>query len=95
MPEVDLISKTPTLIKICSQQFVPELVRRALPGFTLTHLPVPPAAVNANVETQYFSIGKSGPCWTHLVDSRKVGVYVPGDFPSPEIEILVVIETQN
>jgi type VI secretion system protein ImpJ len=90
--ETDVIAMTPALVKVCSQQFVPELVKRALPGLSLVHAPVPPAALNARVETQYFSIGKSGPCWTHLIETRKIGVYVPGEMPSPEIEILVVID---
>ena len=95
IPEHELIARTPLLIKVCSQLFVPELVKRALPGLSLTHVPVPPAAVNARVETQYFAIGKSGPCWNHLSETRKIGVYVPGEFPSPELEILVVIDSGN
>ncbi len=30
--EADLIAKTLQLVKVCSSQFVPELVKRALPG---------------------------------------------------------------
>jgi predicted component of type VI protein secretion system len=45
------------------------------------------------VETQYFGLGKDGPCWEHMSKTRKVGVYVPGEFRDPEIEILVVLES--
>jgi type VI secretion system protein ImpJ len=89
----DLIEKTPQLIKICSEQFVPELVKRALPGLTLTHLPIPPSAVSATAETQYFLINKLGACWTHLLETAKVGVYVPGEFVDPEFELLVVLNS--
>ena len=89
--EADVIAKTPPLVKICSRAFVPELVKRALPGFTLTHLPTPPPAVSIRPETRYFSINKAGPCWEHIVKTRQVGVYVPGEFAEPEIELLVVI----
>jgi type VI secretion system protein ImpJ len=58
----------------------------------LTHLAVPPAAISARVETQYFGISRNGPCWDHLSKTRRVGVYVPGEFPNPEVEILVVLE---
>ncbi|HWQ53729.1 MAG TPA: type VI secretion system baseplate subunit TssK [Bryobacteraceae bacterium] len=92
--EADLIARTPQLVKVCSSLFVPELVRRALPGMAMTHLPVPPAAVSTRVETQYFGVTKAGPCWDHLVQTRKVGVYVPGDLPEPEIELLVVLDSQ-
>jgi type VI secretion system protein ImpJ len=93
MGEAELIAKTPQLVKICSQQFVPELVRRALPGLTLTHLPVPPSAISARLEWQYFSLTKAGPCWEHMVKTRQVGIYVPGELPEPELELLVILES--
>jgi type VI secretion system protein ImpJ len=91
--EADLIARTPQLVKVCSKLFVPELVKRALPGLPLTHLPVPPSAVSARVDTQYFSITKAGPCWDHLVKTRQPGVYVPGELPDPDVELLVVLES--
>ena len=91
--EVSLISDTPRLAKVCSKLFVPELVKRALPGMALTHMPVPPAAISARVDTQYFSITKAGPCWEHIMQTRQVGVYVPGDLPEPAIELLVVLDS--
>lgn len=91
MPVPELIRKTPQLIKICSEQFVPELVKRALPGMTITHLPVPPSAISASAETQYFLLSKVGPCWNHLAETRSVGVYVPAEFADPEFELMVVL----
>jgi len=87
-----VIAKVPQLVKVCSERFVPELVRRAVPGMDLTHLPVPPPAVEAKVEAQYFSITRSGPCWDHIVQTRQVGVYVPGDLPDPLLELHIVLE---
>ena len=94
MGEAELMGRTPQLIKVCSPPFVRELVRRALPGLGLTHLPVPPPAISARVETQYFGISRSGPCWDHMAQTKKVGVYIPGEFPNPEVEILVVLDNQ-
>lgn len=91
--ESDLIGNVPRLVKFCSAKFVPELVKRAVPGLTLRHLPVPPPAVSARVESQYFSIDKAGPCWEHIMQTKKVGVYVPGDLPKPEMELTVVLES--
>jgi type VI secretion system protein ImpJ len=91
--EVEVISNTPKLVKFCSKLFVPELVKRALPGMGLTHLPIPPSAVSARVDTQYFSINKAGPCWDHLMQTRHVGVYVPGELPDPNLELLVVLDS--
>lgn len=90
--EADLITLTPQLVKICSAKFVGELVRRAIAGLALTHLPVPPPAVPARVEAQYFGISKDGPFWDHIVQTKRIGIYVPGDFPEPELELLVLLE---
>ncbi len=91
--EADVMERVPRLVKICSKEFVPKLVQRALPGMALTHLPVPPAAVSPRLETQYFGINRAGPCWDHIVQTRQVGIYVPGEIPSPEIELLVILES--
>ncbi len=91
--EVELITRTPALVKVCSKLFVPKLVERALPGMTLTHLPVPPSSISVRVDAQYFSISRAGPCWDHIVQSRQVGVYVPGDLPDVVMELLVILES--
>ena len=39
MGEADLIERASRLVKICSKEFVPRLVERALSGLKLTHLP--------------------------------------------------------
>jgi type VI secretion system protein ImpJ len=93
MGEADLIAKTLQLVKVCSAKFVPELVKRALPGLTLTHLQVPPNAVSAKVDHQYFDVSRGGPCWEHILRSRVVGVYIPGEIPFPDVELTVLLES--
>lgn len=90
--EVELISRTPQLVKVCSRLFVPELVKRALPGMPMAHLPVPPPAISARLDTQYFAINRGGPCQDHINQTRQVGLYVPGEIPDPELELLVILE---
>jgi type VI secretion system protein ImpJ len=92
MGEADLILKVAQLVKLCSSQFVPELVKRAVPGLVLTHIPVPPSTITARVESQYFAVSKSGPCWEHILQTKRVGVYVPGEFPRAELELTVILE---
>jgi type VI secretion system protein ImpJ len=91
--EVEVISKTPQLVKICSKLFVPKLVERALPGMALTHLAIPPSSIAAQVDAQYFSLNRSGPCWEHIVQTRQIGVYVPGELPNPELQLFVILES--
>lgn len=92
MGHAELSARAPELVKVCSQKFIQELVRRGVPGLAVTHVPVPPAAISARVETQYFELNKSGGCWTNIQDTKGFGVYIPGEFPSPEIELLVVLD---
>lgn len=91
--EAELINGTPALVKICSSRFVPELVKRALPGLQLSHVSNPPSSLSPRITNQYFSINRGGPCWDDLVEKRRVGVYVPGDIPHPELELLVLLES--
>jgi type VI secretion system protein ImpJ len=93
MGEADLIRLTPHLVKVCSKEFVPKLVERALPGMTMTHLSSPPSAVAPKVECQYFGLSRTGPCWEHIVKTRQVGVYLPGEFPEPEIGLHIILES--
>jgi type VI secretion system protein ImpJ len=91
--EAEIISGVPRLVKVCSKEFLPKLVSRALPGLKLSHVPVPPPALSPRVDTQYFAIDKTGPCWDHMVQTKKVSVYLPGEFPNAEIELMVLLES--
>jgi type VI secretion system protein ImpJ len=91
--EVELVHRTSTLVKICSLEFIDKLVKRALPGLEVRHLGTPPAAVSPRVETEYFAVSKSGPCWEHIIKTRQVAVYIPGDIPQPEPQLLVILES--
>jgi type VI secretion system protein ImpJ len=91
--EAELITGTPALVKLCSAKFVPELVKRALPGMKLTHIQSPPASLAPRITNQYFSVNRSGPCWDHLQETRRVGIYVPGDIPQPELELLILLDS--
>ena len=93
--EAELIGRVPQLVKVCSARFVVELVKRALPGLALKHLTVPPSDVSVKVESQYFVVNRMGPCWETIVQTRKVGVHVPGEIPSPELSLIVLLDDQG
>lgn len=93
--QADIILRFPQLSKVCSQQFVPELVKRALPGMSLTHLPSPPAAISPQPDVTYFALSKLGPCWDHISQTRRIGVYVPADFPQTELELSVILGAEE
>ena len=92
LDEASLITRVPNVVKVCSSRFIAQLVKRAVPGLRLTPVPVPPAAATPRVDTQYFSLNMEGPCWEDMTTGKQVGVYVPGDIPDPELELLVLVE---
>ena len=88
-----ILRQTPRLVKVCSAEGVAKLVQRALPGLELLHLPVPPAALHAQADMHYFSISLSGACWQHILQTKQVGVYLPGDLGDATFEITIITET--
>jgi type VI secretion system protein ImpJ len=91
--EADLISRTQRQLKISSAELLPELVKVSLPGLSLTHLPLPPSAVAPKVDFQYFGVSRTGSTWENIMQTRTIGLYVPGEVPNPEVELLVVLES--
>ena len=90
--EAELLRYTPERIKICSAEGVSKLVQRALSGLELLHLPVPPSAISAEADMHYFSINTSGACWQHILQTKRVGVYVPGEIRDAAFEVTVILE---
>lgn len=93
--DADTISKTPRAVRICSSAFVERLVNNALNGLALTHLPTPPANIPSNLESKYFGITKAGPCWEHIVQTRRIGIHVPAELPRPELELFIAFDNED
>ncbi|HEX4808221.1 MAG TPA: type VI secretion system baseplate subunit TssK [Bryobacteraceae bacterium] len=91
MPEGELIAKAPQLIKPCSANHLEHLVRNALPGLQMRHMPNPPTAIPVKLNYQYFSLNQSGAAWEAILRSRTFATYVPADFPNPQIELIIVM----
>ena len=90
-PQEKVIANAPYLVKVCSANHIEHLVQRALPGLTLTHVPRPPSAIPMKVNHIYFSLNQSGPCWEAIQRARNLAAYVPGDFPNPALELLILL----
>jgi type VI secretion system protein ImpJ len=91
MPEGELIAKAPQLIKPCSANHLEHLVRNALPGLPMRHLPIPPNAIPVKLNYQYFSLNQTGAAWEAILRSRSFATWVPADFPNPQLELIIVM----
>jgi type VI secretion system protein ImpJ len=90
--ESAILRLVPRLVKICSARGIHTLVKRALPGLELMHLPVPPSALAAQADMHYFSISLDGVCWKDIQDTRQAGVYIPGEIGDATFDLTVVTE---
>jgi type VI secretion system protein ImpJ len=89
--EEELIRKAPQLLKLCSATHIDHLVKQALPGIQITHVTNPPNAIPVKLKYQYFSVNQSGPAWEAVRRARNFAAFVPGDFPNPEMELLILL----
>src|SRR5579863_996101 len=89
--EESIIRKVPQLVKLCSATDIERLISLALPGVVLTHLPSPPSAIPVKMKYQYFSLNQSGPAWEAVTRARNFAAHVPGDFPNPQMELVILL----
>jgi type VI secretion system protein ImpJ len=89
--QAELISRVPQLVKICSGDYIELLVQKALPGVPLTYSASPPSAIPLKLNYQYFSLSQSGGPWETILRARNLAAYVPGDFPDPQLELVILL----
>lgn len=87
----EVMRKVPQLVKISSHDSLDHLIRQALPGVGLTHVPNPPSAIPVKRSHQYFLITQSGPDWEAVVRARNLSVYVTADMPDPQLELVIIL----
>ncbi|HWA59096.1 MAG TPA: type VI secretion system baseplate subunit TssK [Gemmatimonadales bacterium] len=95
MGESEIISRVPSLVKICSQKHILRLVKEAYAGLSLEHVPSAPAGIAPRVDTQYFLISRSGPCWEAIQKTKEIGIYVPEIFRNVELDLRIMMQGQG
>lgn len=86
-----LTGQVPRLVNICSAKHIQRLVREAIPGMTPTYALTPPAGLAARPGTTYFAIPRTGPCWTSIVDTQEIGLYLPASLGELQMEIVIAL----
>jgi len=89
--DADLIDRSQKLLKACSATQLETLIRNALPGLRLTHVPTPPRSIPVKLRHQYFSIEQGGPVWESVLRSRNFAVYSPQDILNPQMELVILL----
>ncbi len=89
--QADLVSKVLSGCKVGSADVVDTLIRQALPGLALTHMPQPPGAVPVKLDHQYFELRRDGSAWEAVERARNLAVYVPADLAQAKFELVIVL----
>jgi type VI secretion system protein ImpJ len=90
--QAELVSRVVHSCKVGSADVVDTLIRQALPGLELVHVPQPPAAVPVKLDFLYFAVGRAGPAWDAVTRARNLAVYVPAELPQARLELVVVLQ---
>ena len=91
LAEADLLKRVPQLVKVCSATHIETLIRQALPGMPMLHVPSPPGSIPIKLNYQYFSLNQSGVAWEAVQRARNIAAYVPGDIPNPQLELIIIL----
>lgn len=91
LPRHELSVRVPGAVKVSSADRVDHLIRQALPGLTLTHLPNPPSEVPVRLEYEYFALDRTGE-WDAIRKARNLAAYVPADIPGVALELIILLQ---
>jgi type VI secretion system protein ImpJ len=90
----DVMKKIPQLVKVSSHDGLDRLIRQALPGVKLSHVPNPPSAVPVKRSHQYFLVTQSGPEWDAIVRARNLAAYVSAEVTDPQLELVLILPAE-
>jgi type VI secretion system protein ImpJ len=89
--DADLIDRSQKLLKACSATQLETLIRNALPGLRLTHVPTPPRSIQIKLKYQCFSVEQGGPVWESVLRARNFAVYCPSEILNPQMELIILL----
>jgi type VI secretion system protein ImpJ len=90
MPTRELVVRVLQGIKVSSRDRLELLVSSALPGLRLMHVPNPPESLPTRPSYVYFALDKHNGLWDGVRTSGALAMYLPGEYPALDIEVLVL-----
>ena len=90
MPGLELVATVPMRLKVAAPDNLESIIRSALPGVPLAHMPQVPAAIPVRSNTYYFSLSTKSPLYEKALDAGALAVYAPDGMPGLKIELIAV-----
>lgn len=90
MSALNLVAEVPRQLKIASPDDIDSLVRSALPGLQLVHMPQVPLEVPVRPDTYYFSLESRGELYDAMLKAQSIAIYAPSTFAELKLELFAI-----
>lgn len=90
MPALSLVAEVPRQLKVASPDAIDSLVRNALPGVQLVHMPQVPMEVPVRPDTYHFSLENRGELFDAMLKSEAIAIYAPSTFAELKLELFAI-----
>ncbi len=90
MPQEEIRTAFPRLVKIGPVEQIRELVNVALPGIRIRPLPVAPRQIPFHSTAVYFELERGTTIWKALAGSGGIAVHVAGDFRDLSVDLWAI-----
>jgi len=90
MPEESVRNHLPAQVRIGPVERIRQLVNAAMPGISMTPLPVAPRQIPFHTGYSYFQLEPQSEFWNELKHSGGFAIHVGGDFPGLVLEFWAI-----
>ena len=93
LPVSTLVANFPRLARLSGPNEIEVLVRKALTGLDLMHVPNPPSSIPVRMGNEYFRLSPNPVnLWQGVTQALELAAFVPAELGTPRMELLIVLE---
>lgn len=92
MPALNLVAEVPRQLKVASPNDIDALIRSAMPGLHLVHMPQVPMEVPVRPNAYYFSIDSHGEMYEALIKAQAIAIFAPSTITELRLELFAITD---